>query len=403
MEAAAQQTDVLIIGAGIVGLATAYQLTRHHPHLHVTVLEKEAAVAQHQTGHNSGVLHSGIYYKPGSLKAENCRLGKAALEAFCEAEDLPFERCGKVIVATQPHERPLLDRILERGQANGVACTPIGPERLAELEPHVAGLAALHVPEAGIVNYGQVARRMAARIQERNAALHTRAEVTGVRTQGQRLVVESKAGAFETRFVIGCAGLQADRVAALTGTAARAKIVPFRGEYFELKPEVHHLCRGLIYPVPDPGFPFLGVHFTRMITGGVECGPNAVLALAREGYRKTSLNLRDAADALTYPGFLRLAGRHWRTGLGEVWRSFSKAAFVKALQRLIPEIQAEHLTPAPPGIRAQALQPDGHMVDDFLIQESDRILNITNAPSPAATASLNIGRLIMQRLETRLT
>ncbi len=403
MAASAQHTDVLIIGGGIVGLATAYQLTQHHPNLHVTVLEKEAEVAQHQTGHNSGVLHSGIYYKPGSLKAKNCRLGKAAMEAFCEAEAIPFERCGKVIVATQEHERPLLKRIYERGQANGVACTPIGPERLAELEPHVAGLEAVHVPEAGIINYAQVSRRMAERIQERNAALYTRAEVIAVREQGDRMVVESKTGAFESRYVIACAGLQSDRVAALTGAPSPAKIVPFRGEYFVLIPEAHHLCRGLIYPVPDPNFPFLGVHFTKMITGGVECGPNAVLSFAREGYSKTSLNLRDAADALTYTGFLKLAGKYWRTGFGELWRSFSKPAFVKALQRLIPEIQSQHLIPASPGIRAQALLPDGSIVDDFLIQETERLINVTNAPSPAATASLNIGRLIMQRLEAHFS
>jgi L-2-hydroxyglutarate oxidase len=394
--------DVAFIGGGIVGLATAYQLTRQHPGRRVVVLEKEAELAHHQTGHNSGVLHSGIYYKPGSLKAVNCRAGKHAMEEFCAAEGIPYEICGKVIVAVDDSELPALERIYERGQANGVDCALIDQARLAELEPHAAGIRAIHVPEAGIVNYRMVCDRLAERVRQRDGEVLTSARVTGMRANGQGLVLTSTAGDLEALQVVNCAGLQCDRVTAMSGARPAAKIVPFRGEYFELKPEAYHLCKNLIYPVPDPSFPFLGVHFTRVIGGGVECGPNAVLAFAREGYRKTDFNLADLAESLTYPGFLKLAAKYWRTGLGEIWRSVSKAAFVKALQRLLPAIRAEHLEPAPAGVRAQAVAPDGSMVDDFLIQETDRVINVGNAPSPAATASLTIGMLIVERLGPRL-
>ncbi|WZO98268.1 L-2-hydroxyglutarate oxidase [Isosphaeraceae bacterium EP7] len=395
-------TDVAIIGGGIVGLATAYQLTRERPGTRVVVLEKESGLARHQTGHNSGVLHSGIYYKPGSLKAVNCREGKALMEAFCAAEGISYDICGKVIVALGDSDLPALERIFERGKANGVVCEVVGKERLAELEPHSAGIKAIHVPEAGIVDYVQVCERMADRVRERDGQVLTSARVLKMDRKADRVVLTTEAGEVEAAQVVNCAGLQSDRVTALGGQKPDAKIIPFRGEYYELKPEAHHLCKTLIYPVPDPSFPFLGVHFTRLIGGGVECGPNAVLALAREGYGKTDFNLADMAETLTYPGFLRLAAKFWRTGLGEIWRSASKAAFVRALQRLVPEIRAEHLVAVPAGIRAQAVTPDGAMVDDFLIQEADRIINVNNAPSPAATASLNIGRTIVGRLVPRL-
>lgn len=390
--------SLLVVGGGIVGLATAYRYAQRFPGAVVTVLEKEPSVGQHQTGHNSGVLHSGIYYKPGSLKAVNCREGKRAMEAFCQEQQIPYEICGKVIVAVDEGDLPALDKIYERGQANGVACERIGVERLAELEPHAKGVAAIHVPEAGIVNYGAVCTKLAELITAAGGRVVTGARVTGIRQSQGEVVVQSTAGDFTADRAVTCAGLQSDRVAKLSGAKPDAKIVPFRGEYFELKPSAEHLCRNLIYPTPDPAFPFLGVHFTRMIGGGVECGPNAVLALAREGYAKTGLNIGDLAESLTYGGFLKMAAKHWRMGAGEMWRSVSKRAFVRALQRLVPEITAAALEPAPAGVRAQAVLSDGSMVDDFLIEETGRVVNVLNAPSPAATASLNIGKLIVDRL-----
>ena len=396
------QTDVAIIGGGIVGLATAYRLLERFPNRKVTILEKEREVAHHQTGHNSGVLHSGIYYRPGSLRAINCREGKLAMEEFCQRENIPFDRCGKVIVAVSQSEIPQLERIYERGLANDIRCERVGPERLREIEPHVTGVQAIHVPEAGIVDYRQVADRLAERVKEKGADLRTSAKVTGMFRHENRMIVQNDSGEIQARLVVNCGGLHSDRLAWLSGTRPEAQIVPFRGEYFELKPSAHHLCRGLIYPVPDPEFPFLGVHFTRMIHGGVECGPNAVFALAREGYYKTSFNLFDTLESLTYPGFLRLAWRHWRAGCQEVYRSLNKSAFVSALQRLVPEVREEHLVPAPAGVRAQALTRDGKLVDDFLILENDLVVNVCNAPSPAATASLNIGRLIVDKLAPRI-
>lgn len=399
----ATQTDVAIVGGGIVGLATAYRLLERFPGTQVTILEKEASLAFHQTGRNSGVLHSGIYYKPGSLRATNCREGKKAMEEFCRREGVAFDICGKVIVAVSEDELPKMHDIFARGQANGVKCELIGPERLHELEPHSTGIAAIHVPEAGIVDYPDVCQKLADRIREKDGSILFNALVTSMSRSNGRMVVQTTAGEVEARFVVTCAGLHADRVAKLSGTPVDSKIVPFRGEYFELKPEWQHLCRNLIYPVPDPKFPFLGVHFTRLIHGGVECGPNAVLAFAREGYTKLDINLRDLFESLTYPGFLRMAAAHWRTGCGEMWRSFSKAAFVRALQRLMPEIRSEHLHSAPSGVRAQALGRDGKLVDDFLIVENDLVVNVLNAPSPAATAALNVGRLIVDKLASRLT
>jgi (S)-2-hydroxyglutarate dehydrogenase len=398
-----RHVDVAVVGGGIVGLAVAYQLTRQFPDRRVIVLEKEAAVAAHQTGHNSGVLHSGIYYKPGSLKAINCRAGKQAMESFCTTEGIPFETCGKVIVAIDETELPALDRLLERGQANGVQCEMIGTERLKELEPEAAGVRAIHVAETGIVNYRQVCDRFVERIREREGQVVSRARVTGMSQKSSGVVVHSTTDDVEAGYVVTCAGLQCDHVTSLSGQTLNAKIVPFRGEYFALKPAAHRFCRNLIYPVPDPKFPFLGVHFTRMIGGGVECGPNAVLAFAREGYKKTDVNIADLAETLTYPGFLKMARKHWRMGLGEVWRSLNKRAFVRALQRLVPNIREDDLSPIPAGVRAQLVARDGSLVDEWVIRESERVINIGNTPSPAATASLNIGKLIVDRLAARFS
>lgn len=395
------RTDVIVLGGGIVGLATAYRLSQRFPGKTIRLIEKEAALAFHQTGRNSGVLHSGIYYKPGTLRAKNCRTGKQAMEAFCAEQGIAYEICGKVIVAVTDDERPNLQRIFERGQANGVRCEIIGAERLTEIEPHVAGVQAIHVPEAGIVDYIGVCEKLGELLRQRGAELNLSTKVVGLRTRADGVVVQTNQGDFESAYVVNCTGLFADRVTKMSGQRPAAQVVPFRGEYFELHPEAEHLCRALIYPVPDPKFPFLGVHFTKMVKGGVECGPNAVLAFAREGYTKRDINLRDLAESLTYSGFLRMASRHWRTGCGEMWRSFSKAAFVRALQRLIPEIRSEHLDTAPAGVRAQALGRDGNLLDDFLIQSTERVVNIINAPSPAATAALNVGTLIVDELAAK--
>jgi L-2-hydroxyglutarate oxidase len=397
-----QSTDIAIVGGGIVGLATAYRLSQRYPAVKTVVLEKEREVAHHQTGHNSGVLHSGIYYRPGSLRALNCRAGKQAMQDFCEQENIPFDLCGKVIVAVDSSELPQLERIYERGQANGINCAMIDKARLNQLEPHVRGVQAIHVPEAGIIDYRQVCDRLALKVAAAGGMVLTQARVTAMFRRNGRMIVESTAGEVEARYVVTCAGLQSDRLTRLSGQAPTVRIVPFRGEYYELKPSAHHLCRALIYPVPDPNFPFLGVHFTRMIHGGVECGPNAVLAFAREGYYKTSFNLFDCLESVTYSGFLRLMWKHWRAGMNELWRSLSKPAFVSALQRLVPEIRGEDLVSAPAGVRAQALTPQGDLVDDFLIQETDLVVNVCNAPSPAATASLNVGNMIVDKLAPRL-
>jgi L-2-hydroxyglutarate oxidase len=402
IDAVTAQIDVLVVGGGILGLATAHRLLVQRPGTSIVVLEKEPAIALHQTGRNSGVIHSGIYYRPGSLKAANCRAGKSAMERFCAEEGVPFEICGKVIVALNEVERARLGMLRERAVANGVRCERISPERLREIEPHAAGVEALHVPETGIVDYRKVCERLAARIAERGGSVVTRAEAGTFSRVGNRTVVSTTGAEYDGRIVVNCAGLQSDRVTRLAGGRPPARIVPFRGEYFELVPERRHLCRNLIYPVPDPVFPFLGVHFTRRIGGGVECGPNAVLALAREGYGKATVNVRDLWDTLSYGGFLRLAQKHWRTGAGEMWRSLSKRAFTRALRRLLPEVEEQDLTPAPAGIRAQAVAPDGSMVDDFLIVEDERAVHVNNAPSPAATASLEIGRLVADKVVAKL-
>ncbi|MEM9352917.1 MAG: L-2-hydroxyglutarate oxidase [Planctomycetota bacterium] len=393
--------DLAVVGGGIVGLATAYRFQQRFPDATVAIVEKEPALAAHQTGHNSGVLHSGIYYKPGSLKAVNCRLGKKAMEAFCAEQDIPYENCGKAIVALDETELPALENIYSRGQENGVNCRMVDRDTLRELEPHAAGIQAIHVPESGIVDYKQVCLRLGELIRERGGEVWLGAAVSNIRTEKWGVVLQTAIGELQAKQVVNCAGLHSDRVAKLSGQDTGAKIIPFRGEYFELVPDAEHLVRNLIYPVPDPEFPFLGVHFTRMIHGGVECGPNAVLAWAREGYEKTDVDPRDLVESLTYPGFLKLAVKYWKIGAGEMWRSVSKRAFVKALARLLPDIREEHLKAVPAGVRAQAVTPDGAMVDDFHIAQTDRVVNVVNAPSPAATASLNIGELIVDRVQDR--
>lgn len=395
--------DICIIGGGIVGLATAYQLSKKHPKLKLAVLEKETSLAKHQTGHNSGVLHTGIYYKPGSLKAINCRNGKKAMEQFCKEQGIEHELCGKIIVALNDEEIPRMQNIFQRGQENGVNCKIISREEMLEIEPHVAGVQAIHVPECGIVNYKQVCLRLGEIIQEKEEnKIFLGQQVTKIRNMATSLVVETDKQQIECKHLINCGGLHSDKLTKLGGQPPPAKIIPFKGEYFELKEDAKHLCKNLIYPVPDPAFPFLGVHFTRMIDGTVECGPNAVLAFGREAYGKFDLNLKDLLESITYPGFQKMAIKHWKMGWGEMWRSYNKGAFVKALRRLIPEIEASHLVSAPAGIRAQAVSPRGALVDDFLIESNDRIINVCNAPSPAATASLNIGSTIMAQLEDRI-
>ena len=394
--------DVGIIGGGIVGLATAFQLSQKFPKLSVAVIEKESSLAKHQTGHNSGVLHSGIYYKPGSLKAINCRQGKKAMEKFCKEQDIDFELCGKIIVALNDEEVPRMQNIFQRGQENGVNCKIISREEMLDIEPHVAGVQAIHVPECGIVNYKQVCIRLGEIIEEKEKnRLFLGHQVTKIKNLNDNLAIETNKEVIECKQLINCGGLYSDKITRLGGQKPPAKIIPFKGEYFELKENAKHLCKNLIYPVPDPAFPFLGVHFTRMIDGAVECGPNAVLAFGREAYGKFDLNLKDLLESITYPGFQKMAIKHWKMGWGEMWRSYNKGAFVKALKRLIPEIEASHLVSAPAGIRAQAVSPEGGLVDDFLIEENSRIINVCNAPSPAATASLNIGSTIVKKLAAR--
>lgn len=392
-------SDIVVVGGGIVGLATALKLGEKHPDLHVTVVEAEARVGQHQSGHNSGVIHSGIYYKPGSEKALNCRRGKAMMEQFCDEHEIAWDRCGKVVVATDAGEVDRLERIMERATANEVEFSRIDTDQLRQLEPHSAGIAAIHVPETGIVNFRNVCEAMAKLIRERGGTIELTFAVCEINHRGQGLEVVNQAGtSISCDRLINCAGLYSDRVCSLAGVDPEIRVVPFRGEYYELVADSESLCRNLIYPVPDPSFPFLGVHFTRMIDGGVECGPNAVLALARRGYRWTDFNARDLGATLTYGGFRKLATRYWRMGLGEMHRSLSKKAYVKALQRLIPSIQASDLKPGRTGVRAQAVARSGNLVDDFLIKKSERTIHVLNAPSPAATASLAIGERIVEEL-----
>jgi len=392
-----QPYDVAIIGGGIVGNATALALSARGDK-RIAVLEAEDGLARHQTGHNSGVVHSGLYYKPGSLKARLCVDGREALYRFAEEHGIAYDRCGKVVVATHESQLPAMQELQRRGEANGLqGVQRLGPEELHEHEPHVKGVAGLRVPQTGIIDYPAATRTYARLVQERGNDVLTGARVTGFRKETGGLVLETPKGAVHAKTLINCAGLQSDRVARLTGVDPGLKIVPFRGEYYEIIPERHDLVRNLIYPVPDPRFPFLGVHFTRMIHGGVEAGPNAVLAFRREGYTKWSLSLRDMFSFALYGGFWKMAWKYWRTGLGEVWRSFSKRAFVKALQGLLPELTVKDVQPGGAGVRAQALEPSGALSDDFRIVEAERMLHVLNAPSPAATASLSIGEEIAKR------
>lgn len=388
--------NVVVIGAGVVGLAVALEITRRFPQLRVLVVEKEDRVARHQSGHNSGVIHSGIYYKPGSLKAQLCVSGAAAMVEFCREHGIPHHVCGKVIVATSPQELPRLEDLYRRGQANGlVGLRLIEPDELREIEPHARGLKALLVPSTGVTDYALVCEKYVELISAAGGTVLTSAAVTGIRRSAKEINVETPRGGFSANTLINCAGLFSDRISQMAGDRPSARIVPFRGEYYDLIPERASLVRALIYPVPDPRFPFLGVHFTRRITGKVDAGPNAVLALAREGYRRTDINLRDLTSSVTYSGFWRVAHRYWRDGLAEWRRSISKAAFVESLQSMLPEVVDEDFVPGGSGVRAQAVTPDGALVDDFQFVPSRNVLHVLNVPSPAATASLAIGRAVV--------
>jgi (S)-2-hydroxyglutarate dehydrogenase len=396
--------DFIVIGGGIVGLATAYELSQRYRDSRILLLEKENAVAQHQSGRNSGVLHSGIYYKPGSLKATTCREGKLAMEQFCSEHEIAFERCGKIIVAVDESEQTRLDNIYLRGIANGINCRIIDQYEIKQIEAHSAGIAGIHVPEAGIVDYPAVCVRLKELLTARGHAVEFGHRVTAIQATHSGVEVSTHQNVrFQAGYLIACGGLYSDKIANMAGLQPGARIVPFRGEYYELRNDCRHLCKNLIYPVPDPSFPFLGVHFTRMIHGEVECGPNAVLALAREGYDWKTISFTELCGSLSYGGFLKIASRHWRTGLGEIKRSIFKSAFVKALQRLIPEIRSEHLKPCRAGVRAQAIAADGSMVDDFLWLVQERSLHVCNAPSPAATASLAIAKQIVDRAAQEFT
>jgi L-2-hydroxyglutarate oxidase len=398
------KTDVVIIGAGIVGLATAFQLSRKNPGLKICVLDKEREVAAHQTGHNSGVIHSGIYYKPGGSKAVNCRKGYQYLIDFCDQYEVPYEICGKVIAATRKEELPQLQSIFERGQANGLeGIRMLTKEEVAEIEPHVAAVAGIWVPQTGIIDYVAVARKYASLMESKGVMLLLGHAFKGIQRREGRLVVRHSEGEIETRLLATCAGLHADKVARLTGDEPGILTVPFRGEYYVLSPEKQHLVNNLIYPVPNPDFPFLGVHYTRMMRGGIEAGPNAVLAFRREGYSRWDIKWKELFETLAHPGFRKVASRYWRTGLGEIQRSFSKAAFVKALQHLIPEVGYEDLQRGGAGVRAQAIDMQGNLVDDFLIHECPQIVHVLNAPSPAATASLAIGETVAEKIMNQLT
>jgi L-2-hydroxyglutarate oxidase len=390
--------DYAIVGGGIVGLATGMALGRRFPQARIAIVEKERHLAQHQTGHNTGVIHSGIYYKPGSYKAEFARTGNRSMVEFCQEHGIEHEVCGKVIVATEPRELPLLENLYQRGCQNQLEITRLSGAALKEIEPHVNGLAGIRVPSTGIVDYGQVAATYARIIQQQGGELRLGTKVVGLHTHGDSMTIETDQGELQARFLINCAGLHSDRVAKLGQARIDMQIVPFRGEYYELKPEKRYLVKHLIYPVPNPNFPFLGVHFTRMIGGDVHAGPNAVLSLKREGYKKTDFDLRDTVEVLGSPAFWKLARKNIDEGFKEMIRSFSKAAFVRSLQRLIPEVQASDIVPAHAGVRAQALKNDGALVDDFLIVAGPNALHICNAPSPAATASLEIGKAIVERV-----
>ncbi len=392
--------SIVVVGGGIIGLATAYRLGQRFADVRITVLEKESAICQHQSGHNSGVLHAGLYYKPGSLKARLAVKGIREMIDFCQRHAIAHEVCGKVVVATGDAEIPRLHALLERGRQNGLSgLRLLTGEELREIEPHAAGVAAIHVPEEGIVDYPQVCQALAGEIRKQGGEIIANAKVNAIRREGSGWRVISTSGEYACNRIVTCAGLYADRVAALTGKRRVVRVVPFRGEYYKVRPERQHLVRNLIYPVPDPKFPFLGVHFTRLVHGGVEAGPNAVLALAREGYSKLDLNSGELFDVVTFPGLWRFLARYPKTCWGEMRRSFSRALFCASLQRLVPEIQPHDLAPGGAGVRAQAMTPNGHLVEDFNFVEGPGELHVVNAPSPAATASLAIGEEIAASLK----
>lgn len=396
-------TDVVIIGGGIVGLATALQLKQQRSSLSVVLIEKEPTVARHQTGHNSGVIHSGLYYKPGSLKATNCIRGYQMLLDFCNTEGVSYDLCGKIVVATKADELPQLDILFERGQLNGLNnIRKVAAGEMREIEPHVAGIAGIFVPYTGIIDYKQVCEKFAQKFQTLGGEVRLGERVEQVTPGNSLSIVVTDRGRYETKLVVNCAGLYSDKIAQLTQReSVDVRIVPFRGEYYKIRPEKEYLVKNLIYPVPDPNFPFLGVHFTRMIHGGVEAGPNAVLAFSREGYRKSDVNLKEFYETLAWPGFQKVAAKYWQTGLGEIYRSFSKSAFTKALQALIPEVQEADLEDGGAGVRAQACDRTGGLLDDFAIMETDKAINIVNAPSPAATSSLSIGKTVSEMVLSR--
>jgi len=396
-------TDVLIIGGGIVGLATALRIKQQRPALKVLLIDKEPAVARHQTGHNSGVIHSGLYYKPGSLKATNCIRGYRMLIDFCDAEGIPYDLCGKIVVATKQEELPQLDVLHQRGQQNGLTgLKKLSVGEMREIEPHVTGVAGMFVPQTGIIDYKQVSERYADKFRELGGDIRLAERVEQVTPGNTLTVVVTNKNRYEARLVVNCAGLYSDKIAQLTQRdPVDVRIVPFRGEYFKLKSEKEYLVKNLIYPVPDPNFPFLGVHFTRMVHGGVEAGPNAVLAFQREGYTKSDVNLKEFFETLAWPGFQKVAAKYWQTGLGEMYRSFSKSAFTKALQGLIPAIQESDLEDGGAGVRAQACDRTGGLLDDFAILENDKAINVINAPSPAATSSLSIGQTVSEKVLAR--
>jgi L-2-hydroxyglutarate oxidase len=392
--------DITVIGGGIVGIATAMQVSKKYPNYRVGVVEKEDALAVHQSGHNSGVIHSGIYYAPGSLKAQNCVNGVQKLLTFCDENAIKYDLCGKVIVATSEAELPRLDELHRRGTANGVpGLEMIDRDRLLEIEPHSAGIRALWSPKTGIIDYTEVTRAYARHLQEQGGQIVLGARVENIHVGADHMHLATTQGDVQTKYLINCAGLYSDAVARMMGLSLGLRIVPFRGEYYFIRPESHHLVKGLIYPVPDPEFPFLGVHFTRTIHGGVEAGPNAVLALAQEGYTKTKFEPQELLGTLTYNGFWTMARKYWKTGMQEVYRSFSKSAFTKALQRLVPEITEADLQPGGAGVRAQAVEETGRLVDDFRIVETKGAIHVLNAPSPGATASLSISEGILAMAE----
>jgi len=391
--------DVAIVGAGIVGLAVGLQLVRRYPDLKVINLDKESEVACHQTGHNSGVMHSGLYYKPGSLKARLCVEGRAALIQFCEEHAVPHDVCGKIIVATEEREIPGLNELLRRGRANGVSgLRELDADQIREIEPYASGLRGIHVPSTGITDFKMVSAKYAELIKQGGGEVLTGSGVSRIVREAGGIVLETASGTMHARFVVNCAGLQSDLIAKMAGASLGLRIVPFRGEYYELVPSKHHLIKGLVYPVADPRFPFLGVHFTRRIHGGVEAGPNAVLAFKREGYTRTSFDLSDSLSTALFPGFWKMASRNWKSGMGEIYRSWNKQAFTRALQKLLPSLTEEDIQPGGSGVRAQALDSHGNLLDDFHFAYQDRILHVCNVPSPAATASLVIGREIVSTL-----